>query len=347
VFGRLHDGRLTTVKTEPELNDPILLCDEHGRLNPEAVGWSRRPLHRCNLRGHWLRKKRWNYWAITTDTHLFSLTLTHLDYAGLAFAYFLDFATHEFIEQTVLHPFGRGLVLPEGVEGEIHFEDERLRMQMADDGATVRLVTESPDFGGKPLSATFTVTRPPGQESVNVVIPWSRSRFQFTSKQEALPAVGEVRLGDRKIPFDGFACLDFGRGVWPYRGFWNWAAASGVQDGRTVGLNLGGGWTDGTGMNENGFVVDGRVTKVHDDLCFEYDAANFMRPWRIRTRASDQVDLRFEPFFERVARTDALVIRSEVHQMIGRFSGAVTTADGERIAIDQMVGWAEEHHARW
>jgi len=335
------------VKTEPELHAPILLCDQQGRLNSAAVGWSRRPLHRCNLRGHWLRKKRWNYWAITTETHLFSLTVTDLDYAGLGFAYFLDFGTREFTEQTVLHPLGRGLTLPDDVEGEVRFDDRRMRLYMADDGATIRLTAESPDFGGASMQAAFTVTRPPGQESVNVVIPWSATRFQFTSKQEALPARGELRLGDRLIAFDGFACLDFGRGVWPYRGFWNWAAASGVQGGRTIGLNLGGGWTDGTGMNENGFVVDGRVTKVHDDLRFEYDPGDFMRPWRIRTRETDQVDLLFEPFFERVARTDALVVRSEVHQMMGRFTGTVVTEGGERIAIERMVGWAEEHHARW
>lgn len=335
------------MNTERELLEPVLLCDPGGRLNPDAVGWSRRPLHQCNLRGHWLRKKRWNYWAITTETHLFSMTVTDLDYAGLGFAYFLDFETREFTEQTVLHPLGRGLTLPEGVEGEVGFTDRRMNMLMADDGSTIRLTAESPDFGGVAMQADFTVTRPAGQESVNVVIPWSATRFQFTSKQEALPAKGEVRLGERRIAFDGFACLDFGRGVWPYRGFWNWAAASGVQGGRTVGLNLGGGWTDGTGMNENGFVVDGRVTKVHDDLRFEYDPANFMRPWRIRTRETDQVDLTFEPFFERVARTEAVIVRSEVHQMIGRFSGTVVTEDGERIAIERMVGWAEEHRARW
>ena len=71
------------MKQEVELTSPIDLCLPNGRLNPAAVGWSRTPLHRCNLNGRWPRKKRWNYWAITTDTHLFSVTVTNLDYAGL------------------------------------------------------------------------------------------------------------------------------------------------------------------------------------------------------------------------------------------------------------------------
>ena len=48
------------------------------------VGWSRTPLHRCNLSAHPLRKKRWDYWCVTSATHLLSLTYTDLDYVGLA-----------------------------------------------------------------------------------------------------------------------------------------------------------------------------------------------------------------------------------------------------------------------
>lgn len=335
------------MKREPELTAPVDLCDAQGRLAAAAVGWSRQPLHRANLKGRWLRKKRWNYWAITTDTHLFSVTLSNLDYAGVAFVYFLDFATKWFHEQTVLAPLGRGIKLPDTVTGEASFASPRLSIAMADDGGAVTLHVTSPDFGGRPLAADFRVTRPAGHESVNVVIPWNKRTFQFTSKQQALPATGLVRLGDERTEFDGFACLDLGRGIWPFRGFWNWAAASGVQGQHTVGLNLGGGWTDGTGMTETGFVVDGKVTKIADDLQFVYDAADFMRPWRIRTATTDQIDLEFVPFFERVAATNALIIRSEVHQLIGHFRGRIKTDAGETIALNSLVGWAEEHRARW
>lgn len=100
------------------------------------------------------------------------------------------------------------------------------------------------------------------------------------------------------------------------------------DDGDTVTLqatsrDFGGRWTDGTGMTENGLVVDGVTTKIGDDLRFEYDDTDFMRPWRIRTATSDQVDLQFVPFFERVAATNALIVRSVVHQMIGHFHGQV------------------------
>ena len=51
--------------TERELVEPALLCTRDGDLNPEALGWSRRPLLEPNLSGHRGRRKRWNYWCIT------------------------------------------------------------------------------------------------------------------------------------------------------------------------------------------------------------------------------------------------------------------------------------------
>lgn len=41
----------------PELTEPLDLCLPDGALDPRAVGFTRRPLHRPNLRG-WGRTKR-------------------------------------------------------------------------------------------------------------------------------------------------------------------------------------------------------------------------------------------------------------------------------------------------
>lgn len=366
------EGVVAVAEPEPEITSAVKLCDSRGRLLAGSVGWSRHPLHICNVTGHPLRKKKWDYWCVTSDRCLFSVTLSNIDYMGLAFAYFLDFETRRFIEQTVMTPLGKGCVLPATVGENIAFRHRKLNLSFTQEeggndaaestasaggaaGGTrsatrTRLRVESPDFGGVPLRADILVTRPEGHETLNVVIPWSRRRFQFTSKQNAMPAAGSVILGKETFTFapgTAYACLDFGRGVWPYASFWNWASASGRTDGHVVGLNLGAGWTDGTGMTENGLTVDGRLTKLGEDVEFLYDPADFTRPWTIRTKGSDRVDLRFDPFFERVAKTDLLILRSEVHQLIGRFTGTVTAAGGLRVAVEGLIGWAEEHRARW
>jgi hypothetical protein len=60
-----------------------------------------------------------------------------------------------------------------------------------------------------------------------------------------------------------------------------------------------------------------------------------------------RLDLVFTPFFERVAKSDALVLKSEVHQMFGAYNGSVETEEGEKLTLSNVIGWAEEHHARW
>ena len=93
---------------ERELFEPVDECLPGGRVNPDAIGWSRRPLHRCNLNGAPLREKRWDYWCVTTDTHLFSLTFTDLGYVGLANAWFLEYAGGGLVERSTSVPFARG-----------------------------------------------------------------------------------------------------------------------------------------------------------------------------------------------------------------------------------------------
>jgi hypothetical protein len=263
----------------------------------------------------------------------------------------LDFESKAFAEKTLLKPFGTGIDLPPAVDADVIYNDPDMPMSMIQNEQGVRLKIGCPDFDGKPLAVDLQVFVPEGHETLNVVIPWSEKRFQFTSKQNTLPAEGTIHWGEETIAFERaetFACLDFGRGIWPFECFWNWSSFSTrLPDGRTVGVNLGAGWTDDTGMNENGLCIEGKLLKLSEDVAFEYNSDDYMAPWRLKTTVSDRVNLQFEPFFERVAKTDALVISSEVHQMIGRFHGTLKTDAGETIQIDDAIGWAEDHNARW
>lgn len=79
---------------------------------------------------------------------------------------------------------------------------------------------------------------------------------------------------------------------------------------------------------------------------FDYDPADFMRPWRM-TSPDGRLELEFLPFYDRTARTNLLLIASEVHQMFGHSRGRVVADDGEVIPVSDLIGFAEEHHARW
>src|SRR5690606_14590603 len=85
--------------------------------------------------------------------HLFSATVSHLDYAAVVFVYFLDFETKWFHEQTVLAPLGAGVQMPETVTGDIDFRSSGLAVRMNDDGRQIQLAVDSRNFGGRPLRA--------------------------------------------------------------------------------------------------------------------------------------------------------------------------------------------------
>lgn len=42
---------------EKEILETTPLCDRKGNLNPEAIGFARKPLIDCNLSGHFMRKR--------------------------------------------------------------------------------------------------------------------------------------------------------------------------------------------------------------------------------------------------------------------------------------------------
>jgi hypothetical protein len=93
--------------------------------------------------------------------------------------------------------------------------------------------------------------------------------FQFTSKQNTLPVEGVLRIGNKKYemnPQECHAVLDFGRGIWPYKTYWNWGVVTGVVDGISVGVNMGAKWTTGTLANENGICYNGKLYKIMEDL---------------------------------------------------------------------------------
>lgn len=334
-----------------ELEHPTDLCTPSGTLTPDAVGWTRWPLHRCNLSGHRFRKKRWNYWCVQTERYFFAAGIADLDYAATGFVYLVDIRRKLVTERSVVTPFGRGITMGEHVRSTAAFSNRRMTFsQTHDENLTSLLVTCDNFLEGDRLSAALRVIYPDDFETLGVVVPMDHEHFQYTSKHIAVPVAGRIRIGRSEIPFEGvdaFACLDFGRGIWPRRTTWNWGAASGYVDDSNVGLNLGGKWTDGTGATENAVFIDGRIVKIHEDLEWTYSSVNFMLNWRVRAPRSGDVNLLFEPIVERKHNVDALLVRSKVNQVFGIWSGTVRNEQGETIEIPYLFGWAEEHRALW
>ena len=331
-----------------ELATVVSLTGADGRLNPAAVGWARRPIldtsgivkgpHRT-----WGRAKRWEYWNVISPTHILALTVSSIDYAAVHEVWIFERASGSTWTRAVTVLPARDVDLPANLNAgpaRARAKDLEIDLDPLPDGGT-RLRATIPE-----ASFDVAVTRPAGYDCVAVVVPWSKTRFQYTVKDVALSAAGVVTTAgaEHEVPAGSWAVLDHGRGRWPYDVTWNWGAGSGQSRGRRVGLQVGGKWTSGTGSTENGLVVDGHLYKIHDELTWEYDLADWRRPWHV---TGGGLDATLVPFFDKRSTNNLVVVSSRTDQCFGHWSGTYTTPHGGNIAFDGLIGWAEDVHNRW
>lgn len=338
---------------ERELVEPVDLCLPDGsRLNPEARGWSRRPLHRANLLGDHGRNKRWDYWAVLAGDVVVSTLYADLDAFGLVDVWWADLTTGRSGGAGNLVE-SREVALPEwcGTEA-LHFANDHFALDIADDADGTHLVARWHEGDGQSGTLDVVVGLPSGHESLNVVIPWDEHTFNYTSKHQARPAAGTFVVGDRRVEIgggtDAWGVLDVGRGRWPTTVRWNWGGGAGRSGSHVIGLQFGAKWTEGSGFTENGFLVDGTLTKIGRELDWHYEWDDPMAPWRI-TDPGGQLDVTLTPRYDRHSRVGADTddYASETHQVFGTYAGVVRTDDGHRFAFDSLPGFAEEARQRW
>jgi hypothetical protein len=341
--------------SERELTEPVDLCTPDGvTLNPLARGWSRRPLHRANLRGQFGLNKRWDYWAILAGDVVISTTFADVDHLGLADVYWADLVSGENGGRSIVVGADSGLSLPE-IPGTaplvVHQDSLDLLITDGDDGTHFNARWTEPDGRAGRLEAF--VALPAGHESVNVVIPWNDELFNFTSKHQARSASGELVVGERHFVFgvpsgpEAWGVLDVGRGRWPAKINWNWGGGAGTCDGHVVGLQIGAKWTEGSGFTENGLIIDGRVSKLGSELEWTYDWDHPMSPWHV-VDPNGQLDVTLTPRFDRHSQMEVSEdLGSETHQVFGTWSGRLRTDEGTELIVDGLQGFAEEARQRW
>lgn len=355
---------------EREITAPVSLTLPSGHLNPDAVGFTRTPLVTTDGIGRGRvgmgRNKRWEYWGITTPTHVVAVVVSDIDYAGVSGMWVLDRTTGTTINQDAITPFGAGVHLPGTLgAGRTTLSTKALQVQLEEvsGGTRIRARTER-------VEVDVVAQRPAGHECLGVVVPWTERLFQYTVKDVARPASGTVRIDGsaHHLPDgDAWATLDHGRGRWHHRVHWNWGAGSGRTDGRVIGVQVGGKWTDGTGSVENSLLVDGRLHKISEELVWSYDPDEPKLPWRVH---GDGVELAFIPEYDKHTVTDFKVLSSHTHQCFGSWTGRVRISAGESAAgtgsaggtgsaaetgsageewirVEDVFGWAEDVRQRW
>lgn len=338
---------------ERELTEPVDLCTADGaRLNPAALGWSRRPLHRANLAGRFGINKRWDYWAILAGDLVVSCVYADIDHFGLSDVWWADLGTQRSGGNGIVTVGNDDFDLPDRPgTAPLRIDRDGFALDLVADDAGTRIVGSWTEPDGTPGRLDARVALPEDHESLNVVIPWSEELFNFTSKHQARPATGTLVVGEQRWEIGGAAgdawgVLDVGRGRWPAEIAWNWGGGAGRCGDHVIGLQFGGKWTAGSGYTENGVIVDGRLTKLGNEFEWQYDWDEPMKPWRV-VDPGGQLDVTLTPRYDKHSQLPGREKGSETHQVFGAWSGRIRTDDGLDLELDGIQGFAEEARQEW
>ena len=322
--------------------------------NLREPGWARSLLldyRRADVKANKLRIKEWDYYIVTNDSFGIALTIADNSYMGLISASVLDFEKPW--EQTVsvmtAFPMGKFKLPETSATGDTLYGDKRVQMAFRVLEGERRLSCRFERFLGEDaLELELSLAQPP-MDSMVIATPFSAPRaFYYNQKINCMRASGEAVLGKRRFAFSpetSFGTLDWGRGVWTYDNTWYWGNGNGVVNGKPFGFNIGYGFGDTSAASENLLIYDGVAHKL-SKVQFNIPEDSFLKPW---TFSSDdgRFEMDFVPILDRAARTNALIIESDQHQVFGRFSGKAVLDDGTALELHNFLGFAEKVRNRY
>ena len=339
-----------------EITRPIPLLDAQGNLT--EPGWARRLLpayDRSAVRGGRTRRKEWDYYLVMGEGFALALTIADNSYMGLDSISLLDFREGWQVTKSPMRalPMGR-TGLPETSErGNTVSVGRGYGLLFQNDGETRTLTAHMDAFrAGAALDARVALTQAP-EESIVICTPFAKpGHFYYNQKINCMRASGTVALGKRVYRFDpsnSFGTLDWGRGVWTYHNTWYWGSASGLAGGVPFGFNIGYGFGDTSAASENALFYNGRLHKLDQAAVHIPDRGgkpDYLAPWSV-TSDDGRFAMDFLPVLDRAARTGALVIQSDQHQVFGAFTGRAVLDDGTVLEVRDLMGFAERVENRW
>ena len=322
-------------------------------------GWARSLLpvyRRSDIRVSPMRIKEWDYYLIT-DGHVgLALTIADNGYMGLDSVSFLDF--DEGWEQTKspmrLFPMGKTGLPESSADGASEIARGGYAMAFYHEDGARRLSFHMDRFlDGNAIEGIVTLSAAP-EESMVIATPFDKpGHFYYNQKINCMRAEGWITLGKRRIeltPDRFFGVLDWGRGVWTYHNTWYWGSASGELDGVPFGWNIGYGFGNTAAASENVLFYDGRIHKlgtVEFHIPKDEKGRNaYLNVWNF-TSDDNRFYMDFTPVLDRSALTSAIIIKSDQHQVFGRFTGRVTLDDGTVLPVRDFFGFAEKVENKW
>ena len=340
-----------------EITQALPLLDEQGNLT--QAGYAKRLLpvyDRTRVKGGFTRLKEWDYYLVLCDHFALALTVADNSYMGLDSVSFLSFQGEPWeITKSPMRPFPMGSTgLPSTSAAGVTASSGKhhaLCFNVADGKRT--LVAHMDNFRGREaLDAAVTLTDEP-EESMVICTPFDKKgHFYYNQKINCMRASGTVTIGSEVYEFSpqrSFGTLDWGRGVWTYSNTWYWGSASGLAEGVPFGFNIGYGFGDTSAASENMLFYDGtahKLSQVSFNIPMKDGREDYMRPWTF-TSDDGRFEMDFRPVLDRCSCTDVKLIKSDQHQVFGKFTGKAVLDNGRAVEVKELMGFAEKVVNKW
>jgi hypothetical protein len=348
--------------------------DAEGHL--AEAGWARylvKAYDRASIRASALRIKEWDYYCVLNDRFGAAFTLADNGYMGFVSVSLLDLVAGAELSDSIMIPFPLGsLKAPaSSAAGDFAYRGKKISLRFLVRPGKRIVEIEWPEFGSKAkgglarragLSQKVSLLDgrrglsgrlelgPPPRDSMVIATPFKEKRtaFYYNQKINCMKASGTLLCGALPVEFkpsDSSAVLDWGRGVWTYSNTWYWASASSRIGSASFGFNLGYGFGDSGAASENMLFYGGVAHKL-GRTAFAIDPDSFLKPWKISSD-DERLELDFVPILDRASDTDLLLLRSNQHQVFGRFSGRAVLDSGKVLKLRDILGFAEKVANRW
>ena len=338
-----------------EITKEIPLLDGNGDLTEPGYAKKLLPQYsRKAIKASPLRIKEWDYYLVSNGHYAMALTVDDNGYMGLDSISLLDFDTGLNITQSPMSflPLGK-IGLPETSQcGDTEHSGKGYGISFKNSGSGKRVLTAHMDsFGPEGAFVGSVELFDEPEESMVICTPFDKpGHFYFNQKINCLRARGEMKYGGRTYTFDpadSFAVLDWGRGVWTYHNTWYWGSASYQVDGVPFGWNIGYGFGDTSAASENMLFYNGKAHKI-SQVKFNIPGGekDFLSPWTF-TSDDGRFEMDFIPQMDRASCTDVKLIKSDQHQVFGKFTGKAVLDDGTVIEIQDFPGFAEKVENKW
>ena len=332
------------------------LLDENGNLRQAGYCKKLLPVYRRrDIKAGAIHIKEWDYYLINNGRFAVALTIDDNGYMGLDSISLLQLEEGWEVTKSPMRilPLGKTGLPESSAAGDVSISGKGYHLSFRHEGADRVLDFHMEDFqNGTPIDGRIRLTDEP-EESMVICTPFDKPRhFYYNQKINCLRASGTVTAGGRTYTFDpadSFAVLDWGRGVWTYHNTWYWGSASGQVDGVPFGWNIGYGFGDTSAASENMLFYGGKahkLSRVTFHIPRKDGGDDFLSPWTF-TSDDGRFEMNFVPVLDRAACTDFKLLKSDQHQVFGRFTGIAVLDDGQVIRVEDFPGFSEKVENKW